>query len=96
VCKHPFHIVRPSPWPVLVSSSSFFLALGLVWFFSSSFFFGLGLGLFRLILLLFLWFRSIVVESTYTGAHTTRVQVGLRLGFLLFILSEVFFFISFF
>jgi len=96
VCKHPFHIVRPSPWPVLVSSSTFFLALGLVWFFSSSSFFGLGLGLFSMVLLLFLWFGSIVVESTYVGAHTQRVQVGLRLGFFLFILSEVFFFVSFF
>jgi len=36
------------------------------------------------------------MESTYLGSHTTRVQSGLRLGILLFIASEIFFFFGFF
>jgi cytochrome c oxidase subunit 3 len=43
-----------------------------------------------------LWWRDIVRESTFKGDHTSIVQYGLKLGFLLFIISEVMFFFSFF
>ena len=43
-----------------------------------------------------LWFRDIVREGTFEGAHTHQVQEGLRLGMILFITSEVMFFFSFF
>jgi cytochrome c oxidase subunit 3 len=45
---------------------------------------------------LFRWFSDIIVESTYEGNHTFKVQEGIRLGMFLFILSEVMFFFSFF
>jgi len=55
------------------------------------------IGLFLLILTLFCgWFRDIVRESSYMGYHTFDVQKNLRLGFILFIVSEVMFFSSFF
>jgi heme/copper-type cytochrome/quinol oxidase subunit 3 len=41
------------------------------------------------------WFISIVKESSQ-GYHTRKVQAGLRLGMVLFILSEVMFFFAFF
>lgn len=94
--KHPFHLVRPSPWPILASISAFLIASGLVIFFSQSLFFYLGLGLLCLFLVLFSWFTSIIFEATHCGAHTRVVQSSLRLGFVCFILSEVFFFLSFF
>jgi len=96
VLKHPFHIVSPSPWPILVSASSLLLAFGLIQLVAVQRFFFLGLGLGLLTVVTGLWFSSIVAESTYSGHHTYRVQCGLRLGFLLFIISEVFFFLSFF
>jgi len=96
VLKHPFHIVSPSPWPILASASSLLLVFGLVQLVAVQRFFVLGLGLGLLALVSGLWFYSIVAESTYSGHHTCRVQRGLRLGFLLFIISEVFFFLSFF
>lgn len=40
--------------------------------------------------------RDIVREATFQGAHTLRVITTLRYGFMLFILSEVMFFFSFF
>jgi heme/copper-type cytochrome/quinol oxidase subunit 3 len=43
-----------------------------------------------------LWFSNIIIESTYLGNHTRKVRQGLRLGMLLFIISEIMFFFSFF
>jgi len=49
-----------------------------------------------LVFYLFRWFADVVIESTYEGHHTIKVQQGVRLGMCLFILSEVMFFFSFF
>jgi len=49
-----------------------------------------------LILLVSRWFRDIVIEATYEGRHTLAVQHGIILGFLLFLISEIMFFFSFF
>jgi cytochrome c oxidase subunit 3 len=55
--------------------------------------------LFFVIALLFAvsrWFMDIVIEATFQGFHTMKVQQGLRYGMILFIVSEVMFFLSFF
>jgi len=95
---HLYHLVNSSPWP-------FFLALGLFFLFVS---FGMFLHFFSLagflfflfffffLYVLFCWWRDVIRESTYLGLHTSVVQRGLRFGFILFILSEVFFFFAFF
>lgn len=49
-----------------------------------------------LLLIIFQWWRDVSRERTYQGLHTSRVLNGLKIGILLFIISEVFFFISFF
>lgn len=49
-----------------------------------------------LFLYMFRWFADIVIESTYEGHHTFKVQQGIRLGMCLFIVSEIMFFFSFF
>jgi len=56
----------------------------------------LVLGLIHVILIMSLWWRDVIREATFEGMHTRRVQAGLRLGFLLFIVSEVMFFFGFF
>ena len=43
-----------------------------------------------------IWWRDVVREATYQGKHTAKVEHGLRLGMLLFIRSECFFFLAFF
>ena len=94
--KHPFHLVSSSPWPLLASFSSLFFVCGLVFSWSSRGPLLLLLALALLFVTLVCWWTSIISESTFGGCHTLRVQSGLRLGMLLFIISEIFFFLSFF
>jgi len=94
--KHPFHLVSPSPWPLLGSVSALFLVSGLVISWSAIGSSLLMLGLLLTFLTCALWWSNIIVESTVLGFHTIRVQSGLRLGMGLFIVSEVFFFLGFF
>jgi cytochrome c oxidase subunit 3 len=42
------------------------------------------------------WFKDVAIEGTYLGDHTSQVQSGLNLGFVLFIVSEIFAFLSVF
>jgi len=44
----------------------------------------------------FFWWRDVIREGTYIGDHTLVVTKGLRCGMILFIVSEVMFFFSFF
>ena len=45
---------------------------------------------------MFLWWRDIIREAEYQGHHTPIVQIGMRYGMMLFIASEVMFFVAFF
>ena len=55
---------------------------------------GLGLGL--VLLTMFMWWRDVIREAEYQGHHTPIVQIGMRYGMMLFIASEVMFFVAFF
>lgn len=100
--RHPFHIVDPSPWPFLVAMSLFQLLVKTV-FFLHGLPYGYQHGLlithvmsFIFIYSIINWFYDIVIEGLIEGHHTLRVQRGLRMGIVLFIISEVMFFFSFF
>lgn len=96
--NHPFHLVDPSPWPITTAFSAMFCVLGLTIYihgYNGGPFLG-RLGLLLLSLSLTFWWRDVVREATYEGKHTLRVQEGLRLGIILFIVSEVIFFFAFF
>ena len=101
--KHGFHLVDPSPWPVFTAFSLLAMVFGLVLCMhganKSQYVFGsyiFGYGLFLTVLMASCWWRDIVREGTIEGQHTYIVQKGLRLGMVLFILSEVMFFFAFF
>ena len=96
--QHPFHLVDPSPWPIFASLSAFVLTSGGVMYMHSYTGGGymLSLGLTMILYSMYVWWRDIVRESTYEGHHTQAVQVGLRWGMILFIVSEVMFFLAFF
>ena len=96
ITKHPFHLVSPSPLPLLASFSSLLFVTGLVLSWSNRGFFLLFLGSTLLFFVCISWWYTIVLESTFIGFHTSRVQFGLRFGICLFILSEIFFFLGFF
>ena len=95
---HPYHLVDPSPWPLLTAVGCLYMTFGLVMFFhaylgSLTLFYT---GLILLFFMLFAWWRDIIREATYEGNHTSLVQKGLKTGMLLFILSEIMFFFGFF
>jgi cytochrome c oxidase subunit 3 len=96
--KHPFHLVDPSPWPIVTSTAAFSVTTAAVMYMhglngSGSF---LVFSLFFLIASMFIWWRDVVREGSFEGQHTSIVQLGLRFGMILFIASEVMFFFAFF
>nr|AXS66387.1 cytochrome c oxidase subunit 3 [Curculionoidea sp. 11 KM-2017] len=94
--NHPFHLVDISPWPILASFSALNLMLGLIkWFhfFNNNLFL---LSLLSMLMIMFQWWRDVTRESTFQGQHTLKVTMGMQWGMILFITSEIFFFISFF
>lgn len=95
VC-HPYHLVDESPWPLTRSLGAFFLTSGLVKWFHIASISLLLLGLLIILLTMLQWWRDIAKEGAYQGLHTSVVELGLRWGIVLFIVSEVFFFVSFF
>uniref|UniRef100_A0A5H2V9Z3 Cytochrome c oxidase subunit 3 n=1 Tax=Trogoderma granarium TaxID=591392 RepID=A0A5H2V9Z3_9COLE len=94
--NHPFHLVETSPWPIMSALSAMITMMGLIkWFhmFNPQL---LILGTISTMLIMYQWWRDITREGTFQGHHTMTVTLGLRWGMILFITSEVFFFISFF
>lgn len=93
---HPYHLVDRSPWPFFGSLRALIVVSGLLKWFHFHNKDLLLLGLLCISLTAFQWWRDIVRERTYLGLHTRIVVNGLRWGIILFIISEVFFFFSFF
>jgi cytochrome c oxidase subunit 3 len=96
--RHPYHIVDPSPWSLFAGISALLLTMGGVMSMHSysKGTFVLLSGITLLLFTMFVWWRDIVREGTYQGNHTVEVQNGLRIGVLLFITTEVMFFVAFF
>ena len=93
---HPYHLVEYSPWPILNSFATLCMPVGLVFFIKSGDYVLLTAGLIIVSIISYLWWRDIVRESTFQGLHTSHVISGLKAGFILFIVSEICFFFSFF
>nr|YP_003345404.1 cytochrome c oxidase subunit III [Ariosoma shiroanago]BAI53412.1 cytochrome oxidase subunit 3 [Ariosoma shiroanago] len=93
---HAFHMVDPSPWPLTGAMGALLLTSGTAMWFHFQDIILMSAGTAVLLLTMYQWWRDIVRESTYQGHHTPPVQKGLRYGMILFIMSEVFFFLGFF
>lgn len=94
--RHPYHLVDESPWPLVAAFRALGITGGLLkWFHSndSSLFL---LRMFLICLVRFQWWRDVSREGRFQGLHTSIVELGLRWGIILFIISEIFFFVSFF
>ncbi|MGP1253825.1 MAG: cytochrome c oxidase subunit 3 [Kiloniellales bacterium] len=94
--NHPYHLVDPSPWPLIGAFSGGVFAVGLVLFMHDITAWLLPIGVVMLIVTMIGWWREVVDEATFQKVHTPVVQLGLRYGMLLFIASEVMFFAAFF
>ena len=95
--KHHWHLLDPSPWLLVASVAAFSVnTKGVLYMHnylldSSVFNFGFCL----LIFVMYVWWRDVVREATLEELHNFAVQRGLRLGMVLFIISEIMFFLTF-
>ena len=96
--RHGFHLVDPSPWPLVAAFAALAMTTAGVQYMHG--YSGGGwvclLAFTSLLITSGVWWRDITREGTYQGHHTSIVQVGLRYGMLLFIASEIMFFLAFF
>jgi cytochrome c oxidase subunit 3 len=101
--NHDYHLVDPSPWPLLGSVGAFVLAVGAIMWMKGMALFGMkmgslvfGMGLILVLYVMFMWWRDVINEAEYQGHHTRVVQMHHRYGMILFIASEVMFFVAWF
>lgn len=94
--NHPFHLVDVRPWPLTGAIGAITLTSGIIIWFHQNRIKLLILGYIIIILTIIQWWRDITREATFQGKHTLVVVNGLKWGIILFIVSEVLFFVSFF
>ena len=94
--KHPYHLVDPSPWPLVASFSAGLMLFGIILLAHYGVHWVMGVGLLGVLTSMYFWFRDIIRESKQPGVHNAVVRLGLRYGMVLFIASEVMFFVAFF
>ena len=103
--KHDYHLVDPSPWPIVGSVFAFTMLMGAVFWMNkdyAAFGFLAGspwislIGLAGVLYTMAGWWRDVIKESVVLGNHTPVVKLHLRYGMLLFIASEVMFFVAWF
>ena len=99
--KHDYHLVNPSPWPLVGSIAATVMMVGLVIWLKGLFglekgtWFVFAAGFAGVLYTMFGWWSDVVKESR-AGDHTPVVSIGLRYGMILFIVSEVMFFVAWF
>lgn len=93
---HDYHLVDPSPWPALGAGSALATALGLIWYLHGDQPWLFAAGLLGLAYTMLVWWRDVIREAKDGGHHTPVVQLHHRFGMLMFIASEVMFFMAWF
>ena len=98
--QHDYHLVNPSPWPAVGAAGAFTLAIGALLYFMSKkagtpHLWYIIPGIVLVIFTMFGWWRDVIKEA-HEGYETPVVQLHLRYGMILFIASEVMFFVAWF
>lgn len=94
--NHNYHLVNYRPWPITGAIGVIIILAGTTKLFNKNNIELFLLGILIIILIIYVWWRDISREGTFQGFHTNQVLLGLKIGILLFIISEFFFFLSFF
>nr|YP_010987696.1 cytochrome c oxidase subunit III [Psyllopsis discrepans]WON66128.1 cytochrome c oxidase subunit 3 [Psyllopsis discrepans] len=94
--NHQYHLVDPSPWPMIISIIILNYTMFSIKFFNLKQWNLMTLTMIMILWVMLLWWRDIQRESTFQGNHTNTVIVSMKYGMLLFIASEILFFFSFF
>ncbi|MDE1566819.1 cytochrome c oxidase subunit 3 [Aquabacter sp. P-9] len=95
VKQHDYHMVEPSPWPIIGSISAFIMTAGAVLWMHGGTAIPMGIGFLGVLYTMFGWWRDMVREG-HQGFHTPVVEIAFRYGMILFIASEVMFFVAWF
>ncbi len=98
--NHDYHILEPDIWPLVGATAALTFTSGMVLSFYPDQFGAAGsivmwAGLAGLLATFFMWFRNVTIEAQ-RGDHTPVVQLHMRYGMILFIASEVMFFVGWF
>ncbi len=96
--KHDYHLVDPSPWPLIGSLAAVTMFTGFVLILHGH---SIGkiimpTGVLLVLVTMYSWWKNVVNEGLHGYHHTQIVRHGLRIGMALFITSEVMFFFAFF
>ena len=96
---HDYHLVDPSPWPIVGSVAALVLAVGLISWMHKMYAAApvvFAAGAIGVLYTMFAWWRDVINEAEHKGDHTRVVQISHRYGMILFIASEVMFFVAWF
>ena len=95
--NHDYHLVAPDPWPLIgAASGGLFFGGFVMWLHENPYGkFVMALGLLGILVTMFNWWSNTIKEA-HAGDHTPVVQLHLRYGMILFIASEVMFFLAWF
>ena len=96
---HDYHLVDPSPWSVIGALSAFVMAVGAIFWMHKTFAlapFVFAAGALGILYTMIGWWRDVIREAEHGGYHTRVVQISHRYGMMLFIASEVMFFVAWF
>ena len=100
---HPYHLVRPSIWPLIGSLAGGLFAMGMVLFMHDVKFGNFNIGIkgtlidfLAILVVMFFWWKDVIFETVTEGVHNKITEIGMRYGMMLFIASEVMFFVAFF
>jgi len=96
--QNNYHLVDSSPWPIITGTNILLFLSSIVLYINNSKegLFFIICNIISLLACMTVWWRDVIREGTYEGNHTIEVQTGLRYGMILFIVSEVCFFVAFF
>src|ERR1700720_75498 len=94
--QHDYHLVDPSPWPFVGAVSALAITMGGVYWMRGGTSLVAIAGIIGVIYTMIAWWRDVINEAEHGGYHTKVVQLHLRYGMILFITSEVMFFVAWF
>lgn len=92
---HDYHLVDPSPWPIIGAASAFILAIAAISAMHGASWLWVVPGFLGVFYTMYAWWSDVITEA-HGGDHTPVVQMHLRYGMILFIASEVMFFVAWF
>jgi len=96
IINQPYFILNLRPWPILIAFNIFNLIVSniIILNFNINIFFIRNLIL--IIIIIITWWRDIIRERTFIGNHNFYIINLIKFRIILFIISEIFLFISFF